>query len=526
MKSKLIIFLLSFLLFKPSVIISQRYTNESQRNTLRIGEFLAPSIINPILTHSTISASLKGIVFDGLIKLNEKMEPNPHLALFWENSADGLRWIFYLRKDVKFHDGVELTAEDVKFTFDKILDPSINSPFISMFKSFKSVNVKNRYTVEIDLKNPSLSLPFYLDVGILPKHLLIGKDLRKAEFNYHPIGTGPFKTESWSKDEIILKANEDYFKGKAHLNKVIVKFFRDQRVVWAELMRGTVDCVFLTSSKNYDIIEKVPEFKVYSFLVPCYDILTFNQINRYFDQREVRKALNYAVDKERIVTKVLKGKGRSSCGTIYPQSWAYDKAIEPYPYDPKKALDLLNSEGWEDTNRNHILDRNGREFEFALLIVKEDDVSRECALLIQQQLLDIGIVVNVKSLPFPIYKNSLLTKRFDAALLSIFSDDPDKNYLWWHSSQINEGFNVFSYRNEKVDELLDRGRSTLCKEERIRIYHQFQRKIHDDPPGVFLFWRDYLIVIHKRFRGISLNPLRILSNINEWYVPKEEQKYR
>jgi len=516
-----------FLSLIPSLLFSKPDHQEARGNSFIIGDFIEPTFINPILTHSSISAMLKGIIFDGLIKLDEKMEPVPHLALSWENSPDGLTWLFQLRRGVTFHDGTELTAEDVKFTFDKINDSSINSPYISIFKNFKAVHAKDRHTVGIHLKNPMASLLFYLDVGILPKHLLMGKDLIEAEFNYHPIGTGPFKMESWSKDEIILEANEDYFEGKPLLNQVVAKFFKNQRTVWAELMKGSVDYVFLTYPKNFDIIEKNPDFKVYSFLDPYYYILAFNGDNPFFRQKSVRQALNYAVDKERIVAKVLRGKGRPSSGTLYPKSWAYNKSIEPYPYNPKKALKLLEKAGWRDTNEDHILDKDGKEFEFVLLIVEGDDIFRKCALLVQQQLLEIGIRMKIKPLSFSVmYEKFLSTKEFDAFLLPIVSNDPDTNYAWWHSSQINGGFNVFSYKNEKVDELLDKGRITLDREEREKIYHRFQREIHDDPPGVFLFWRDDLIGIHKRFRGVRLSPAGILSNINEWYVPKGEQKYR
>jgi peptide/nickel transport system substrate-binding protein len=526
-KIRLQILIAFALLLIPFLLCSNSNPRETQGDSLIIGDFIEPAFINPILTHSSISAALNRIVFDGLVKLNDKMEPGPHLARSWENSPDGKTWVFHLKRDVKFHNGTKLTAEDVKFTFDKIKDPSTNSPYFSVFENLKAVKVKSRYTVEIDLKNPLPSLPFYLDVGILPKHSLMGKDLMRAEFNYHPIGTGPFKIESWSKNEIIMRAHENHFGGRPHLNRVIVKFFDDQRVVWAELMKGTIDCVFLTYPKNYDFIKNIPDFNVYSFLYPYYYILAFNKNNEYFNRRQARQALNYAVDKERIITRVLRGKGRVSSGTIYPQSWAYSKAIRPYPYNPKKALKLLEEAGWKDTNGNHILDKNEREFEFVVLIVREDDVARESVLQVQQQLLDIGIRMKVKPLSFPIlYQEFLLTKNFDASLLSMISDDPDKNYAWWHSSQIDHGFNVFSYKNENVDELLDKGRTTLDSEERKEIYCRFQREIHDDPPGILLFWRDSLIVIHKRFRGVKLSPAGILNHIGEWYVPKEEQKYK
>lgn len=515
------------LLLTSSELYSRPNPQEVYGDTLIIGEFVRPSIINPILTHSGISAMLKSIIFDGLTKLNEKMEPEPHLALSWENSPDGKAWIFYLKRDVEFHNGDELTAEDVKFTFDMITDPSINSPYISVFKNIKAVKVRDRYTVEIDLTDPLPSLPFYLDVGILPKSLLLGKDVRKAQFNYHPIGTGPFKMGSWSEDEIVLKANEAYFEGKPHLNQVKVRSFMDQRVVWAELMKGTVDCIFLTFPKNFDVIKKIPDFQVYSFLYPYYYFLAFNENIGHFNQKRVRQALNYAVDKKSMITKVLRGKGRITCGTVYPESWAYNKAIESYPYDQKMAMKLLKEAGWNDTNGNHILDKHGMEFEFLLLIVRGDDVVRKCALQIQQHLLDLGIRMKVKLLPFQdMYEKFLSTRKFDAALLTILSDDPDRNYAWWHSSQNNGGLNFFSYKNQKIDELLEKGRTTLDKEKRREIYYQFQREIHDDPPGIFLFWRDYLIGIHKRFRGVRISPAGILNHVSEWYVPKEEQKYK
>jgi peptide/nickel transport system substrate-binding protein len=511
----------------PTIIFPKPDSSKPHGDNLLIGSFVEPTIINPILTHSSISAMLKGIIFDGLIKLNEKMEPVPHLALSWENSPEGLTWIFHLNKGVKFHDEAELTAEDVKFTLDKINDPSINSPYISIFKNFKSVKVKDKYTVEINLKTPLPSLPFYLDVGILPKHLLMGKDIKKSQFNYHPIGTGPFKLQQWSKDEITLRANKNYFRSQAYLDWVKVKFFKKQSIAWAELMKGNVDFVFPPYSKNYNIIEKITDFKIYSYLSLYYYILAFNENSRFFNREEVRQALNYAIDKERIITRVLRGKGQVSSGTIYPKSWAHNKSIEPYPYDPKKALKLLEKAGWKDTNENHIVDKDGREFEFVLLIVEGDYVSRECSLLIQAQLLDIGIKMNVNPLPFGIiYEKFLSTKKFDTSLLTILSDNPDRNYAWWHSSQIDHGFNVFSYKNKTVDELLDKGRITLDREERKKIYHQFQRELHDKPPGVFLFWRDYLIGIHKRFRGVKVSPARLLNHINGWYVPKEEQKYK
>jgi len=522
----LFLFLILSVLLLPSQSYSKRQGQKEYGDTLIIGDFVKPSPINPILTRSTISATLKDIIFDGLIKVSKKLKVQPNLALSWNNSTDGLRWRFYVRKDVRFHDGIELTSEDVKFTLDAILDTTNNSPYLNLLEGIKNIETKGKYQVEIILKYPMASLLFYLDVGILPKHLLEGKDIAQDEFNYHPIGTGPFKLGSWSDNEIVLEAHNRYFLGRPHLEKIVAKIFPNQNIVWAQLMKKEIDLIFLASPKNYRVIEKIPDFRVYSFLSLYYYIFIFNNRD-LFNEGKVRRALNYAVNKERIIKKVLLGRGRVSSGTIYPFSWAHDQNLKPYPYSPRKALKLLSNEGWRDTNGNNILDKDGREFEFVLLIVQGDDVARACALQIQQQLLDIGIRMKVKPLPFPtMYERFLSTKKFEACLLTILSDSPDRNYAWWHSSQIDHGFNVFSYKNKEVDELLEKGRIALNREDRRGIYHQFQREIHGDPPGIFLFWRDDLVGIHRRFRGVKVSPAGILSNINEWYVPKEEQKYK
>ncbi|UCD71952.1 MAG: hypothetical protein JSW70_02890 [Syntrophobacterales bacterium] len=469
---------------------------------------------------------LKDLIFDGLIKVDEKLQVGPNLALSWDHSRDGLYWRFYLRKNIRFHDGVELTAKDVKFTLDSILDQKNHSPYLNLLDGIRRVDVKEKNQVEIELKYPMASLIFYLDVGILPKHLFAGKDIANNEYNYHPVGSGPFKFSTRSEKEIVLKRNEHHFLGKPYLEGIVVKTFGNQSIVWAQLMKKNLDLVFLGSPRGYGIIERIPDYRVHSPLSLYSYILAFNNGENHLEMRKVRQALNYAVNKEKILEKVLLERGLISSGTICPLSWAHNPNVKPYPYDPKKALELFTSAGWMDSDGNHILDRNGVEFEFTISIVKGDNVSWKTALHVQQQLLDIGIMAKVKPLSFHTFEKSLLTGRFDAALLSIISDDPDKNYAWWHSSQINGGFNVFSYKNKKVDELLDRGRVTLDVEKRKKIYHQFQREIHEDPPGIFLFWRDYLIGMHKRFRGVKVSPAGIFSNVNEWYVPREEQKYR
>ncbi|MBI3585320.1 MAG: hypothetical protein HY096_15390 [Nitrospinae bacterium] len=509
------------LLLTTYLLISCHADNPAEKrsygDTIIKGGFQKLSPINPLLSISSESSDLEPLIFDGLIKIDEKGEPQSNLSSSWDISEDGLIWRFYLRKGIRFHDEIELTAEDVIFTYGIIKNHERYSNFFEIVKDMGAVN---KYTVEITLKKPYVPFLYGLEVGILPKH----------KFNQHPIGTGPYKVDKWSEDEIILKANERYFNGRPYLNRIIIKSFPNQKVIWARLMRGEIDFSREITPSDYEIIKNIPSFKTYSALKPYYYMIAFNMSRAKalpYNDKQVRKALNYAVDKEKIINKVLKGMGKVSAGTIYPLSWAYYHDIKHYPYNPRKALELLKEAGWEDTDNNHILDKNGKELIFTLLINKGDKIKERCAMLIQEQLLDIGIKLQIEFLDLTSMSKRCLQREFESAFIEIISKaDPDINYRFWHSSQIDRGLNIFSYKNQRLDELLDKGRATFDKEKRKEYYIDFQKEMLDDPPGIFLFWTEYLVGIHERFKDVKVDWRGTFANITEWYVPEKKQKYK
>ncbi|MEK7306066.1 MAG: ABC transporter substrate-binding protein [Nitrospirota bacterium] len=523
-----IILPLLFITLIYAILSSCNRTDETPYgDTLYIAEYQNPSIINPILTISTISIDLAEIIFDGLIKFNEKLEAKPHLASSWEVADGGLILRFNLRRGVFFHDGIEMTAGDVKFTIDNIEDPRYKRRFFYAFQDVKEVITRDRYTIDIILARPNSSFINNLFVGILPRHLLEKEDLLKTDFNYHPIGTGPFRFKSWSDKEIALEANKNYFLGRPYLDRIIAKIYPNQEAAWSGLMIGGADYFSYLTPDNFNILKKIPEFNAYSTLMPLYYTIAFNLKDKIFKDKRVRQALNHAIDKERIVKDVLKEEGMISNGPIYPGSWVYAKEIPSYPYDPKRAIKLLKESGWMDHNGDHILDKGGYDLEFTLYINEGDNLKDKSAIMIQDQLLDIGIRMRVKKVTAASLLDFLSQKRFDAIFQEILAaPDPDINYTFWHSSQIKDGVNWFSYRNEDIDRLLDQGRATLDEEERKKVYGRFQKEIVNDPPGIFLFWSNYLVGVHKRFKGVKITAAGPFSNIREWYVPKSEQRHR
>jgi len=487
---------------------------------LTIGQITMPKTLNPVLEVSGVSSQLVDIIFDGLIRLGEQGEILPGLAVSWEMKNGGQQWIFHLRRGVKFHDGHPFTARDVEFTLNLVTDPRMKSGYAHYLRQIKKMTVRDSYTLVIQLVSPSTSFIYAFTLGILPRHLLEGEDILHTSFNYQPIGTGPFRLIRWSPDRVELGANQDYFLGRPYLDRVVVRLFNNQRLVWAYMMKGEIDAFQLLDPAAYEVIRKISRFRVYSALRPYYYIIGFNLTNPLFQDRRVRRALNYAINKECIIKKVLKGRGMAASGTIFPSSWAFDARCKPFPYDPHRALELLKEAGWQDTDGDHILDKSGQPFEFQLYLPEGHDELETSSLMIVDQLSNIGIIVRIRKFPMEIINQKyLLTREFDAAFLYIDSGSaPEKNNEFWHSSQIRDGFNFFSYHNPRIDQLLDQGRCTFAQEQRKIIYDRYQEEMKEDPPCLFLFWRQYLLGVNERFHGVHISPFGgLLNNIREWY---------
>ncbi len=335
------------------------------------------------------------MAFNGLVKPDEKFYIVPDLAYKWETSKDGLKWRFYLREGVKFHDGIELTAEDVKFTYDLVKVPKYRGYYTQFFEPVKQVNIVDRYTIEMILSQPYAPVLSGLNVGILPKHIYSGRNLRDPGVNKQPVGTGPFKVLEYSSSKATLEANRDYFKGRPFLDNVTFRIFKEQKTLFAKMMDGTVDTIIDTNPENVDILKQVTYFKHYKPLRPFYFVLAF-QHKEIFKDRRVRIALNHAVNKKELLENVLKNDGEIASGTVYPGSWAFNKKIGPYPYNPRKALKLLHEAGWSDTNGNNILDKEGVELKFTVLLKEGNAIQEKTLKYILVDLNRIGVSIKTE----------------------------------------------------------------------------------------------------------------------------------
>lgn len=473
------------------------------------------SVLNPILSTDTTSSAVEGAIFTGLVRVNEKLEMVPDLAKKWEGSKDGRVWTFYLRKDVKWHDGKPFTAEDVKFTFDSILNPKVNSvrrgDYIIDGKPIQ-LKVVDKYTIKAIFPKPFAPFLAQAGMGILPKHLLQGKDINTADFNRRPVGTGPFKFKEWrSGDHVTLVRNQDYYLGAPLLSAIKYKIIPDENSRLVALEAGEIDETGVPA-KDYNRMKKVKGINVFEYDALVYTYLGFNLANPKFKDIRVRQALAYATDKKQLVDLIFKGLASPAYAPSAPISWAYSDAVPKYLYSPEKAKTLLK-------------EANAGKLEFTILVNQGNKEREKAAVVLQQQYKKIGVKVRVRALEWSallkIINAPADPKDFDAVIIGwSLGLDPDA-YSIWHSSQYPRGLNFIKYQNPEVDRLLEVGRTTIDKASRKKIYAKLWNLIASDQPYVFLWYPRAIEGVNARVGGLSKpGPAGLFLNLEKVFVTK------
>ncbi len=497
-----------------------------------IGSIGDASRLLPILATDSASGDIVGLVFNGLIKYNERLEIVGDLAESWTVSEDGLTLTFTLRPNVRWQDGAPLTAEDVRFTYEKLIDPTVHTPFSSSYELVESVEVLDARTIRVRYQEPFAPALESWMMGVIPKHLLEHEDVNTTPLLRRPIGTGPYRFIRWKTGELIeLRANSDYFEHRPHIDRYLYRIIPDQATLFLELLTLGVDMTGLTPLQyrrqtNTPVIERrYQQFRYPSF---GFTYVGYNlQDSRFADVR-VRRAFDHAIDKQAIIDGVLYGLGAVATGPYPKESWAYDPSIQPRARDLEAARQLLAEAGWQDRDGDGWLDKDGQPFRFTLTTNQGNEVRRQVCEIVQQQLKALGIDVKVKIIEWSTFVHEFIDKRrFEAILLGwSLSRDPDQ-YDLFHSTKTKEGeYNFVGYANPEVDRLLEQGRRIFDQQARAAIYHQVHRHLHEDQPYTFLYVPDALPIVSSRFRNVVATPIGIGYNFIDWHVPPEEQRYR
>ncbi|MFH1379118.1 MAG: ABC transporter substrate-binding protein [bacterium] len=495
------------MLLAPSFAQEKLKTSGQYGGTLIWGVAHKPTIINPILTTTGVSKNILDLVLNKLIRINSQDEIIPDLAESWNISSDGLVYTFYLRKGIRFHDGVECTAEDVKFTFDAIMNKKTGSPFvISNFEIVDSVSVEDTHTLKITLKNPCIYFLYNLFIEICPKHILKNADLKTCKFNFHPIGTGPFKFKEWThNNQIILEYNPDYYEGRPYLDRIIIKTYPTSKDTWSALMREEVDFVLFLERRDYDVLKNDASFKTFSILWDWYYAIQYNLDDPVLKDIKVREAIAHGIDRKQIIKKSADGYGLECNGPFYPDSEGFNPLIKPITYDPEKSLQMLKNSGWKDNDNNGILEKQGKELRINLLVDSRNEIFTKIAMIIRQQLQEIGI-----KLELILYDNyEILTKEFieenkpQAHLRLFLAGNPAIIVEDWSSKEPKMFDKLWTYNNKIVDSLFKSAETVHNKDKREHIYKKIHQIIYKDQPACFIYFPYQFHGISHKFENIE-----------------------
>lgn len=492
--------------------------------TLVWGTFHKPSALNPFVTISGISVPLFDLIFNRLVRVNARDEIEPDLAYSWNVSADGLVYTFYLRKGVKFHDGKECTSEDVKFTYDMVVDQKNDSVYRLYFDNVDEFQASGRYTFRVVLHKPSVFFIQSLVLPILPKHHFKDGRIRNSLFEHYPVGTGAFKFKEWiGDDRIILEYNQDYYEGRPYLDRIMVKVYPDAESLWAAFMRQEVDMDLFIEQTNYEIVKDDPAFKTYAFAFDCYYALMFNMSDSVLQDKTVRYAIALAIDKKELIRYVAKNYGIECQGPFSRQALGAGTGCSD-EYDPDRARALLESAGWKDIDNDLILEKGSEELELKILVDSRNDIYRKISQVLHQQLQEIGVRIHAQLFN----DEAMLTKDFLRVhkpqswlgILNAGTDIFDHLVIEYWSSAYRDGSRaLWNYDNKAVTDLFKWAELTPHKEERSRIYRKIDRCIHDDRPACFLFVPMVLHAISCRIENSDdfFTSAMPVYTIKDWY---------
>ncbi|MFH1624794.1 MAG: ABC transporter substrate-binding protein, partial [Pseudomonadota bacterium] len=400
------VWILFFTAFSLAGLVACLGESKLDRNTLVIGLESSPTNLDPRYATDANSHRLTQILFNSLFKLDSHFNPVPDIVKRWESPND-TAYIFYLKRGVQFHDGSELTSEDVKYTFDTILNPSFKSPHTGAFEKIDVIELLDRYTVRFALKEPFA--PFLVNltvVGIVPKH---AAQKRGGNFSQQPVGTGPFQLVEFLPDEkIVLRANIDYFEERPRLDKIVFKIVPDSTVRLLELSQGDIHLLQNDIPPDlFPFLEKRGNLKIVRKEGTTYSYLGFNLKDPILQDRKVREAIAHAIDRESIVRYILKGLAVPASGILSPYNWAHETDLKVFEYDKTRALKLLDRAGYKDP------DGDGPDVRFKLTLkTSTDQLRKRIAEIIQQQLREVGIGIDIRSYEWGTFYSDIKSGNF------------------------------------------------------------------------------------------------------------------
>jgi peptide/nickel transport system substrate-binding protein len=494
-----------------------------------------PHAINPLLAaYNDVDRDLCALVYSGLTRMNARGEVEPDLAIKWETSLDGLTYIFHLRSGLRWPDGAPLTADDVLFTIGLMQDPDFPGPsdLGALWRTVQVFKDDDR-TVRFVLSEPFAPFLDYTTVGLLPAHLLEGvraADLLSLDFNLRPVGSGPFQVAEVETREgdivsVLLQPNPAYYGPKPYLEGIRFRFYPSYQGAFRAFQAGEVEGVGRIVLSELPQARQEADLNLYSAPLANQVLIFLNLAKKeelpFFQEKEIRQALLYGLDRQGLVDSGLEGQAIVAHSPILAGTWAYYEGIRRYEYDPQKARALLDGAGWTLPPGSGVRMKGDLGFSFTLLS-STDPLQVTIAQKVARQWQAIGVDVSVIALPPLDLRDRLERRDYQAALVELALPGNPDPYPLWHQTQITNGQNYAGLDHRRISEIIETARITVGPARQVALYREFQELFADEVPALLLYQPIYTYGVDRKVQGVQMGPLMTssdrLATVSSWYI--------
>lgn len=523
-----IVLLLSLLAYSTYTVATVLVPDRG--GTFREGVAGAPQYLSPIWCQGDdVDRDLCALIYRGLTRIDKSGRVVPDLAAGWTVDSD-TSYTFTLKPDQFWQDGRKVTAADVVFTVGVLQDPSLlDTPGLPSFWRNVKVEQVDDLTVRFTLPQPLAPFLDYTTIGLLPKHryeTVPPRQLVTQSLAPDPLGAGPMRVSEYSATKMKLEPSAFYGGSTPFIPNLEFEFFPDYASVLAAFEAGGIDGIRRIPPTELKAAAARDDLQLFSSIESGYVNILLNLANPntpFLQDKNVRQALLYALDREAVVRDVLDGQGVVADSLLTPENWAFNPDVPKYNYSPDTARRLLDEAGWVDGNGDGVREKDGQPLRFVLL-VRDDNLNKAIGAKLAADWAEVGVIADVTPVSFAgMVSDFLVPRTFEVALTNWDQvGDPDP-YSQWHSSQTSgNGQNYTSWSNPQADTLMEQARRTNDQEERRKLYQEFQSIFADELPALPLYYPVYTYGVSNRVNNVqigSLNdPSERFRSFADWYI--------
>ncbi|HEX2859695.1 MAG TPA: peptide-binding protein [Alphaproteobacteria bacterium] len=489
-----------------------------------------PANLVPLLAGEVVGAEIAGNIYQSLVTYDANLNLIPQLAEKWEFSDGGKTLTFTLKPNLTFSDGSPLTSADCLASLQAITNPKTRTPHAGDYLLVTKAETPDAHTFRVHYAEPLVTtLSTWAGFAIMPKKVIDQTpDFNQTTLREKPMGSGSYKLSQWKHGQYLYLTANPSSTEAPYISNLFYRILPDDSAEWLELKAGNLDLAGLSPlafSRLTDAPWFTRQYQKIHYLGNGYTFLGFNLKNPKFQNKLVRQALSYAVDREGLINAVFFGQAQPMAGVFKPGTWAYNPHLKPYPFDPAKARELLKQAGYTPDAKGTLRNARGEALDFTVTTNQNNEQRMKAVQVLQKCFADIGVRMTIRAQEWSTFvTNTIRNRDFEAVMLGwSLSAEPDPYDIWHSSKTAPAEFNMISYNNPEADRLMVAARKEFDQTKRQQLLWQFQAILADEQPYLFLYAPEVLMAVQKRIVGVAPAPAGIGYNSWQWYVPKPWQ---